>query len=151
MGSRKARETVRAISLWQPWADLVARELKEYETRHWPCQQFGPIAIHAAKRKFRDEEMSREARTQMLMDEVDPFQLKYGVIVCIAEIVSCQSVESIRERLSPRELLYGNYEDGRFAWRIANVQRLKKPIEVTGHQGFFFWKEARTALAEAGL
>lgn len=41
-----------AISLWQPWASLIAVEAKPYETRDWPPPAWlvgKRIAIHAAK------------------------------------------------------------------------------------------------------
>lgn len=44
---------MKAISLWQPWASLIAAGVKAYETRSWapPRELIGkPIAIHAAKR-----------------------------------------------------------------------------------------------------
>lgn len=48
---------MKAISLWQPWASLIACGAKPFETRHWapPRALIGqPIAIHAAKRVDRD-------------------------------------------------------------------------------------------------
>jgi len=44
---------MKAISLWQPWASLIACGAKVFETRHWapPRELIGqPIAIHAAKK-----------------------------------------------------------------------------------------------------
>lgn len=44
---------MKAISLWQPWASLIACRAKVFETRSWapPLQLIGgPIAIHAAKK-----------------------------------------------------------------------------------------------------
>lgn len=44
---------MKAISLWQPWASLIACGAKWYETRHWapPRDLIGQtIAIHAAKK-----------------------------------------------------------------------------------------------------
>lgn len=44
---------MKAISLWQPWASLIACGAKPYETRSWapPRELIGqPIAIHAAKK-----------------------------------------------------------------------------------------------------
>src|SRR5579859_5567435 len=40
---------IKAISLWEPWASLVARGVKRHETRHWSTDYRGPIAICAAK------------------------------------------------------------------------------------------------------
>ena len=48
-----------AISLWQPWAQLVADGVKHYETRSWkpPRHLLGKrIAIHSAKRKVREHD-----------------------------------------------------------------------------------------------
>src|SRR5262245_34476504 len=44
---------MKAISLWQPWASLIAIGTKTMETRDWaPPREYlgGRIAIHAAKR-----------------------------------------------------------------------------------------------------
>jgi len=41
---------MKAITLWQPWASLLATEAKQYETRSWATKYRGLIAIHAAKK-----------------------------------------------------------------------------------------------------
>jgi hypothetical protein len=38
-----------AITLWQPWASLVACGAKQWETRGWRTSHRGPLRIHAAK------------------------------------------------------------------------------------------------------
>lgn len=38
-----------ALSLWQPWASLIAHGAKTIETRGWATHYRGPLAIHAAK------------------------------------------------------------------------------------------------------
>src|SRR5258708_32606761 len=48
---------MKAISLWQPWASLIACGAKPFETRHWapPRELIGQtIAIHAAKKIDKD-------------------------------------------------------------------------------------------------
>lgn len=48
---------MKAISLWQPWASLIACGAKPFETRHWapPRELIGQtIAIHAAKKIDRE-------------------------------------------------------------------------------------------------
>lgn len=48
---------MKAISLWQPWASLIACGVKRYETRHWaPSRDLigQTIAIHAAKKIDRE-------------------------------------------------------------------------------------------------
>lgn len=39
---------MKALTIWQPWASLLACGAKRYETRSWPTRYRGPIAIHAA-------------------------------------------------------------------------------------------------------
>jgi len=40
---------MKALTLTQPWASLVAIGAKRIETRSWPTNYRGPLAIHAAK------------------------------------------------------------------------------------------------------
>lgn len=42
-------EPMKAITIWQPWAMLIALLEKGNETRGWPTKHRGPLAIHAAK------------------------------------------------------------------------------------------------------
>src|SRR6202030_2406661 len=41
---------MKALTLTQPWATLVAIGAKRIETRSWPTLYRGPLAIYAAKR-----------------------------------------------------------------------------------------------------
>lgn len=40
---------MKALTLWQPWATLIAIGAKTIETRSWSTNHRGPLAIHAAK------------------------------------------------------------------------------------------------------
>lgn len=40
---------MKAITIQQPWASLIASGDKKYETRSWNTKYRGPIAIHAGK------------------------------------------------------------------------------------------------------
>lgn len=39
---------MKAITIWQPWASLIALGVKTIETRSWSTDYRGPLAIHAA-------------------------------------------------------------------------------------------------------
>ena len=39
---------MKALTIWQPWASLIAAGEKIYETRSWTTKYRGPIAIHAS-------------------------------------------------------------------------------------------------------
>lgn len=45
---------MKAITIWQPWASLLACGAKQFETRSWATSYRGPIAIHAAKKDISD-------------------------------------------------------------------------------------------------
>lgn len=53
---------MKALPLWQPWAQLVVIGAKRVETRHWPAPNYvvgQRVAIHATKTK--DHLFVREA------------------------------------------------------------------------------------------
>lgn len=43
---------MKALTIWQPWASLLACGGKRFETRSWATSYRGPIAIHAATIKI---------------------------------------------------------------------------------------------------
>ena len=45
---------MRALSLRQPWASLIADGHKTIETRTWRTRYRGPLAIHASARPYAD-------------------------------------------------------------------------------------------------
>lgn len=42
---------MKALTVYQPWASLLACGAKQYETRSWATKYRGPIVIHAATKK----------------------------------------------------------------------------------------------------
>jgi hypothetical protein len=139
------------LSLWQPWAELVRRALKLNETRGWPMPNSlidKPLAIHAAKVRFKPEEWGDEFNQQLLDDEVMAMPLVYGAVLCVVHPQKSIPTTQVRDSLSARELCYGNYaekddETGRqrFAWPFTDIRVLPKPIPLIGRQGIFNWPE----------
>lgn len=41
---------MKALTLHQPWASLIAAGVKTIETRSWSTRYRGPLAVHAGKR-----------------------------------------------------------------------------------------------------
>src|SRR3972149_12240119 len=46
---KEGEGVMKAISLWQPWASLIAVGAKKYETRSWDTPYRGPLVICASK------------------------------------------------------------------------------------------------------
>lgn len=135
---------MKALSLWQPWASLMAFGAKRFETRGYATGVRGELAIHAAKKKDNDclalcrEEPFRSALVGGGIDFIG--DLPFGAIVAVGKLVACHRVEDIRETLSEQELAFGDYRVGRFAWEWELTERLATPVPAIGKQGFWFWK-----------
>lgn len=137
---------MKAISLWQPWATLITIGAKRFETRHWATSYRGTLAIHAAKRPARRDELN-PVITQALFDcgfhRLD--ELPYGCIVCTVNLVDCEPTAQVVRRTFFKEIAaterhFGDYTPGRFAWQLDNVQ-LVDNIPARGSQGFWEWQQ----------
>ena len=130
---------MKAISLWQPWASLVAMNLKRFETRSWSTSYRGEIAIHAAKRWTKEE----QRWAKLFTDQYDcplPVEPPLGAMLCICRLTHIGRAEEVATRISAMEHRMGNYEAGRFAWRLEVVEVFDTPIPTKGEQGLFNWK-----------
>jgi hypothetical protein len=139
---RGAPRALKAISLWQPWATLIALGHKRFETRSWGTSYRGPIAIHAAKRQLAGDDC-------YILDELStahglklPFNedLPFGAVVATATLadVLLMTPDLIQEQTA-LELDLGNWQPGRYAWRLEDVRRLGHPQPARGSQGLWNW------------
>src|SRR5580658_8419029 len=93
-------ETFSCISLWQPWASLIAAGAKPFETRHWRphvCQIGHRIAIHAAKRQPTSDdvvEMDRLVNSVLGPGWWRQGALPYGAVICTAILDGVYQVKS---------------------------------------------------------
>lgn len=129
--------TMKAISLWQPWATLCARGAKLHETRHWPTAHRGEIALHAAKTL--DVAGAPEALCQALMGLSWAEECPAGAIVAVAQLSACLPADLVAGGITRADLAAGNFTRGRFAWRLDRVRPLDLPIPCVGRQGLFNW------------
>lgn len=130
---------MKAISLWQPWASAIAVGSKRLETRGWPTEYRGPLAIHAAKRQDAARHEFHTRRSLWLealgVDELWVNELPFGAIIATCELVSCDRQTGYPDSALEREL--GDYGPGRYNWSLANLKRLPEPIPFKGMQGLF--------------
>lgn len=81
---------MRALSLWQPWADLVVRGVKRVENRPWRVVRHlrGPMLIHASasyKSSFEWEAVAKHLGVELPAPEALP----RGGIVGVVTVVDC--------------------------------------------------------------
>ena len=140
---------MKALSLHQPWASLIADRRKTVETRSWrpPARLLGQrIAIHAAKT------IDRDAATLWYgADAVLPV----GAILCTAMLadvgrvitrVDTQPFDVVRVYwLRPvRSVLwavdeYGDFSPGRYLWRLDDIEVFQPPAPACGRQRLWNW------------
>lgn len=46
---------MKAITIWQPYAQAIVLGLKKFETRSWPTKYRGKLAIHASLKPLSKE------------------------------------------------------------------------------------------------
>lgn len=156
------------ITLTEPWATLVADGWKRVETRSWATDYRGPLAIHASK-KMTSGDLAHAERFVADYDGAlmlpvgesgkikDAFTTTRGCVIATASLVGCYPTERVIVRDTERDGSYlsshgqlvitdmehgfGNYEPGRWAWLLADVRRLPRPVLTTGALGLWEWDE----------
>lgn len=145
---------MKALTLTQPWAQLVALNAKQIETRSWSTQYRGTLAIHAAKgfppearRLCALQEPFRSVLREAGFNVTGPLKADFmplGVVVATCRLVDCIRVThpqvyfGVRTdsvlRLPPEEpeLSFGDYTPGRYAWILTDIKPLATPIPCKG-------------------
>ena len=132
---------MKALTISQPFASLIASGEKWIENRHWPTNYRGPLAIHAGK------------GTQYL-DRHELAQYPSGCIIAIAKLIHCVRKSELLDcgsgdlRLIPntkRLLTYSRARDHRHAegpwcWILEDVQTIEH-VPCRGAQGLWDWAQ----------
>lgn len=144
---------MKALSLWQPYASLIACGLKRVETRSWATSYRGPVLIHAAQRWTRAE---RDALAKLRADwdsiraRLNVADIRLGAVVAVARVASCvemtPEIVDLCERTAPLELAVGDWKPGRFAWALEDVRALPAPVPCGGARGL--WEARRIAASD---
>lgn len=153
---------MKAISLMQPWATLIAIGAKRIETRSWPTRYRGPLAIHASKNipTWAREELAREPAFGDALRAAGlsgtTVDLPLGAIVAVARLVGVVPItrqhglvdpnvyevldgtgQPRRWEVTRQELIFGGYSDGRFAWLLDDVRAIGPVTGVKGSLGLW--------------
>lgn len=83
---------MKAISIRQPWAWLIAHGHKDIENRSWRTNYRGPVLIHAAKGMTKDEYIGAYVMAEEQGIIIPDFKdLQRGGIIGKAVIIDCIS------------------------------------------------------------
>ena len=150
---------MKALSLTQPWASLVAVGAKRVETRNWTTSYRGPIAIHASKYFPKDakdliwQEPFLGCLRQAGLVTFNIFigvagageaRLPVGGVVATAALSDVWRINRVgdadRWALSTQEIAFGDYGVGRYAWFLRDIKLLPEPIAAKGSLGLWEWE-----------
>lgn len=152
---------MKAITIRQPWASLIAFGDKIYETRSWSTKYRGTVAIHAGKNLDKDafrylitplatmEQLQKCGITPYTVDD-----LPYGAVIAMADLVEVWQIlhragDIIAVSTSggdslfmptEKEKAFGHWGNGSYAWELRNVRVLSKPIPAKGKQSLWEWE-----------
>lgn len=118
---------MRAITVCQPYAHLIAIGEKPIENRTWSTPFTGELAIHAGK-----------SRDWLAVDD-DTTGMAFGAIVAVVRMVACKAKP---DRVIPSwrqwaHLFHHEHAQGPWCFILEDVRRLPRPIACRGAQGFW--------------
>ncbi len=137
---------MKALTISQPYASLIADGHKWVENRTWDTSYRGPLAIHAGK-----------GSRYLTAGELRGFPT--GVVVATCHLLACFSVVRLREALWDidksrsflkstgcdldllSDVIEHGYTEGPYAWVLTHVQKLPEPVAATGKQGLWNWNQ----------
>jgi len=120
---------VKALSIRQPWAELILQGRKTIELRTWQTNHRGRIAVHAGK---------TIKGAACAAYGLDAAALVRGALVGTVEIVEMVVLDDERwEALRDQHLSLGAFPGDLVGWRLANPRRLPEPIPMRGRLGLF--------------
>jgi len=136
-----------ALTLWQPWATLIAHGGKTVENRTWrPPKKLigGPLAIHAGKTWERGATSSMSsAQRAAYLDAVRCLGVTSnwptGAIVAVARLdgVLRPGPGSLLDIKTDDAIWWDDYQYG---WILRDVRTLDEPIPAKGRQGVWLWQ-----------
>ena len=116
---------MKALSLKQPYAELILQGRKKIELRTWNTKFRGKFLIHASKVPNKES-----------MEKFNFKEIPTGVIVGEAELIDVKHYETDKEFNKDKNLHQATKGWGSYGFILKNVKRIK-PIPVNGKLNFW--------------
>lgn len=154
--------TVPALSLWEPWAILMALEEKRVETRDRNWNYRGPLAIHATLKwdtTVRTTCQQEPFKAVLAKHDLSGDVLPLGAVLCIVNLIDVVEMKgrdpnqlmlpdefdqptwrppvnigAHTDLLTKQECAFGNYAPRRYALITEMIERFEKPMPARGQQ-----------------
>lgn len=157
--------TISALTVYQPWATLIAEQLKPFEFRSRKAPDWlidRPLAIHAAKRAPVIEEMEDLvekleyggdiARSTGLTEHeqclsllrqwiLAPGLLPLSSILCVVTVGRPLANKELCEKLGVKYVNDSDRDEhSNWGWPLSNVTRLSPFVPIGGQRGLWKWQ-----------
>lgn len=132
---------MRVLSIKEPFASLIANNIKKIETRSWKTNYRGEIYIHASLTMTSKKKLENRKELQKLVNTIDT---NPGYILCKANLKDCiyMTKDFINEiKKNHKEYICGHYEIGRYAWILDDIEILKDKIKAKGKLGIWYYSK----------
>jgi hypothetical protein len=137
-------ETIKAVTIHEPYATLMRYGIKTVETRTWATRHRGPLLVCASKSRTvmngKPEVVKAAIEAIQEVDAgFDPDKgFSSGHAVAIVDVVDCVTLDGGPVEHREAELEFGNYDAGNVGWlteRMSSVDMA--PFPVQGKQRLF--------------
>ncbi|GHT02087.1 hypothetical protein AGMMS49525_04920 [Bacteroidia bacterium] len=140
---------MKAITVKQPWANIICSGIKDVENRTWKTNYRGRVLIHASAKPsvilfdlVKSGFFSDEQRHNIVMDDTKN-AMSYDELITGAIIGSIEIVDCVKNHPS----IWA--EDGVWNWVLANPILFKEPIKnVKGKLSF--WESGINECSKCG-
>jgi hypothetical protein len=121
---------MKALSIRQPWAELIVQGKKTLELRSWTVKYLGPLAIHASQ---------TIERAACLEHGIDPDGVTTGAIIGIVDLVGIEQLDEGAFVARRSEHLAGEsfMTSPLYGWRLDNPRPLDPPLVMRGRMALF--------------
>jgi len=147
---------MKALTVQQPYASLIAWGEKRYETRSWSTDYRGELVIHAGKTQALTRRFTKDYHAMHGVDlppllhflhDADAAHrsasvpLPFGAGLCIARIIDCVLTNHLYGAVhGTKEEFFGDWHAGRYAWQLEIVEVFAEPIPAVGKLGLWNWE-----------
>jgi hypothetical protein len=149
-----------ALTVYQPWASLIAIRAKPYEFRGRPAPGWvrgRRIAIHASARPVKPKEVDTliaslrsddgfgtglivaPALDFLLRLQADHFSIPLAHVVCTALMGASVPAEEIAREYPSFVGDSDRIDHQIYGWPLTQIEELKPPVPARGQQGFWRW------------
>lgn len=121
------KKITKALTVKQPWTELIALGIKDVENRTWKTKFRGRVYLHSSKNRDLHSRLSDQQI--QAFDHIEETHLHLGCIIGEVDIIDC--VQNDRS-------IWAEKGEGIYHWKLANAVMYDKPIEnVKGKLGLW--------------